>query len=99
VQFDRVRRDARLSVLKIEEGDTGNLSLRAKSNLAAGDPHLTTPIRGRSPVALRGRRLGDHVLPAWPKNEMEIAIRLASDVCDGSADSELVTLERKPRRR
>jgi hypothetical protein len=47
MQLDRIRGDARLSVLEIEKGDADDASVRAKPHLLARLAHLPAPIRRR----------------------------------------------------
>jgi hypothetical protein len=60
MQLDRVWGDAVLAVLEVEEGDTGDLRLRAQLHLRAGSGHLRTADSARARRATRFRGFADH---------------------------------------
>lgn len=79
MQLDRVRANARLSVLEIEEGDPNDARLRAEPQLLGRLAHLPAPIRRRPARARRRGRLRDHLIGAGLEDEMEIFVRLVPD--------------------
>ena len=99
MELDRVRGDAGLSVLEIEERDADDARLRAEPQLLPCLAHLPAPIRRRPARTRRRGRLRDHVIGARLENEVEILVRLVPDEGHGRVDAEDMALERKPRRR
>ncbi len=74
VQLDRVRSDPGLAVGEVEEGDPGNARSSAEPDMVPCYAHLLAPKRRRVPVAARRRRLGDHVIAARLKNNVEVGV-------------------------
>jgi hypothetical protein len=99
MQLDRVRGDARLAMLEIEERDADDARLRAEPQLLPCLSHLPAPIRRRPARTRRRGRLRDHLLGPRLENEVEILVRLVPDERHGRVDAEDMPLERKPRRR
>jgi hypothetical protein len=96
MELDRVRGDARLPVLEVEEGDSDDAGLSAETQLAACLTHLT-PAVGSRPARTCGRgRFRDHLIGARLDDDVEILVWLVTDKRHGGVDAPDVPLERKP---
>jgi hypothetical protein len=93
VQLDRVRRDASLAMVEVEEGDPGNASASAEPDAVPCDAHLPASIRRRVPVAAWRRRLGNHVIAARLKNNVEVGVVFGTNEHHLGNDGEDVALE------
>jgi hypothetical protein len=99
MQLDRIRGDARLSVLEIEERDSDDARVLAEPQLHACLAHLLASIRRRPARTSRRGRLGNHVFGTRLQHEVEVGVRLAPDERHGSVDAEDLPFKWKPRRR
>ena len=76
MQLDRVRRDPRLAVVEVEEGNPGDAGSSAEADVAPCDAHLAAPVRGRVSVAVRLGCLRDHVIAALLEHDVQVAVVL-----------------------
>jgi hypothetical protein len=93
VQLDRVRGDAGLTVVVVEESDARHARFRTEANEATGARHLPAPVGRGLLCAGRRRRLGDHLVLTVSENEVEIAVGLGADERDRRSHPEDVPLE------
>ncbi|HEY2603629.1 MAG TPA: hypothetical protein VGI67_18875, partial [Thermoleophilaceae bacterium] len=78
-----------------EERDPGNARSSAEPDVVPRYAHLTTPYRCRLPIAARRRRLGDHVIAARLKNNVEVGVAFGTNEHHRGSDGENVMLERQ----
>ena len=95
MQLDRIRSDTSLAMGEVEEGNAGNPRPSAEPDVVACDAHLPAPVRRRVPVAARRGRLGDHVIAARLKNNVEVGVAFGTNEHHRGNDGEDVMLERQ----
>ena len=93
VQFDRVRGDAVLAVIEVEEGDTRYSCFGASPRRSAGLRHLALVDRFRSAVAIWGGSLRDHAKAALLEDEVVVAVSLLAHERDPRDHGEDVPLK------
>jgi len=95
VEFDRVRSHPGLAVVEIEERDARYPCSSAQAHMVSCYAHLAAPKRSRVLVAARRRRLGDHVIAARLKNNVQVGVAFGTNEHHRGNDGEDVMLERQ----